>query len=135
MAKLLSKSRIAVWVLSMGLLVSFAMTARSAMLQPDNMPGPQLGLPSARPAAPTLSPPEDTNDPQLRKIQAQQAHRLNDERQKQLVKDTDHLLELATELKAEVSKTDEDTLSIDVIKKSAEIQKLAKSVEEKMKAD
>jgi hypothetical protein len=43
------------------------------------------------------------------------------------------LLELATELKQYVDKTNEDILSMDVIKKADEIEKLARSVREKMK--
>jgi len=43
-------------------------------------------------------------------------------------------LQLATELKDDVNRTNENVLSIDVIKKADEIEKLAKSVREKMKA-
>ena len=57
----------------------------------------------------------------------------NQDRQKRLVNDTDKLLALATELKQEVSKTDKNTLSVDVIKKAEEIEKLAHSVKERMK--
>lgn len=59
---------------------------------------------------------------------------LNEQRQKQLVDDTNKLLSLATELKEEVDKSTKDTLSISVIKKAEEIEKLAKSVKDKMKA-
>ena len=55
------------------------------------------------------------------------------ERQKRLVADTDRLLNLATQLKADMDKTTKDTLSIEVIKKAEEIEKLAKSVKERMK--
>lgn len=54
-------------------------------------------------------------------------------RQQDIKKDTDKLLELATELKQYVDKTNEDILSMDVIKKADEIEKLAHSVREKMK--
>ena len=37
------------------------------------------------------------------------------------------------ELKEEVSKSNKDTLSIDVVKKAAEIEKLAKSVKDRMR--
>jgi len=49
--------------------------------------------------------------------------------------DADKLLELATQLKEYVDKTDENMLSLDVIKKAEEIEKLSKSVKEKMKAE
>jgi hypothetical protein len=58
---------------------------------------------------------------------------LNKERQQKLKQDTDKLLELATELKEYVDKTNENIMSVDVIKKTDEIEKLAKSVREKMK--
>lgn len=64
---------------------------------------------------------------------ARQAKARNDDRQKQLVADTNKLLKLATELKAEVDKTNKDVLSVDVIKKADEIEKLAKSVKDRMK--
>ncbi len=59
--------------------------------------------------------------------------RRNEERQKQLVKDTDKLLSLATDLKSEVSKTNKDVLSVEVVKKAEEIEKLAKSVKDRMR--
>ncbi len=61
------------------------------------------------------------------------AKKVNLERQQEIKKDTEKLLELATELKQSVDKTTENTLSLDVIKKAEEIEKLAKSVKEKMK--
>ncbi len=57
----------------------------------------------------------------------------NEKRQQAIKKDTDKLLELATELKQSVDKTNEHTLSVDVIKKAEEIEKLAHTVREKMK--
>ncbi len=50
-----------------------------------------------------------------------------------LKNDTDKLLKLSVELKSYVDKSDENVLSLDVIKKADEIEKLAKSVKEKMK--
>ena len=47
--------------------------------------------------------------------------------------DTDKLLKLSIELKAYVDKSDENVLSVDVLKKAEEIEKLAKSVRDKMK--
>ncbi len=61
------------------------------------------------------------------------ARKLNRQRQDELKKDTEKLLELATELKQSVDKTDENTLSLDVIKKAEQIEKLAKSVKDKMR--
>ena len=61
------------------------------------------------------------------------AKKLNTQRQADIKKDTEKLLELATELKQSVDKSSENTLSLDVIKKADQIEKLAKSVKEKMK--
>jgi len=56
----------------------------------------------------------------------------NAARKKQINAESAKLLKLATELKAEVDKTNKDTLSIGVIRKADEIEKLAHSVKEKM---
>ena len=63
----------------------------------------------------------------------QQEKLRNNDRQKRLVADTDKLLVLATDLKAQVDKSNKDTLSVGVIKKAEEIEKLARSVKERMK--
>jgi hypothetical protein len=57
----------------------------------------------------------------------------NAERKRQLSDDSARLLKLANELKAEVDKTDKDTLSIAVIRKADEIEQLAHKVKEKMR--
>jgi hypothetical protein len=63
----------------------------------------------------------------------QQEEARSTERQKRLVADTDKLLALATDLKQQVDKTNKNILSVDVIKKAEEIEKLAHSVKERMK--
>ena len=72
-------------------------------------------------------------DPNEEKMERDREKALNKQRQTNLQKDTTRLLQLATELKQYVDKTDEHTLSLDVVKKADEIEKLAKSVKEKMK--
>ena len=89
---------------------------------PQQQPRPGVGVPPLGPEEPI--PPQ---------IQAQQARSRNNARQQKLVDDTNKLLELATQLKQEVDKTNKDTLSVDVIKKAGEIEKLAHSVKERMK--
>jgi hypothetical protein len=78
--------------------------------------------------------PDAREDEEHAKIEKDMAKKLNHERQVQLQRDTDNLLKLATELKKYVDKSNENTLSLDVIKKAEEIEKLARSVKEKMKA-
>jgi DNA anti-recombination protein RmuC len=58
----------------------------------------------------------------------------NEQREQDIKKDTDKLLELATELKQYVDKTNENIISLDVIRKAEQIEKLAKTVKDKMKA-
>lgn len=57
----------------------------------------------------------------------------NVERKRQITDDSARLLKLASDLKAEVDKTSKDTLSLGVIRKAEEIEKLAHNVKEKMK--
>jgi hypothetical protein len=55
------------------------------------------------------------------------------DRKKQIADESAELLNMALALKAEVDKTTKDTLSLNVIKKADQIEKLAKSVKDKMK--
>jgi len=57
----------------------------------------------------------------------------NAERKRQIVEDSANLLKMAIDLKAQVDKTNKDTLSLDVIRKADAIEKLARDVKEKMK--
>ena len=76
---------------------------------------------------------EGPEEPLSGHAREQQAIARNSERQKKLAEDTTKLLTLATELKEQVDKTNKDILSVDVIKKADEIEKLAKSVKDRMK--
>ncbi|MGC2160790.1 MAG: hypothetical protein WA634_02670 [Silvibacterium sp.] len=66
-------------------------------------------------------------------IADEMARRRNVDRQKLIVADTAHLLVLAQKLNADVSKSSKDTLSISVVEEANEIEKLAKSIKEKMR--
>lgn len=81
-------------------------------------------------APPSPIEPDTAVSPQTEEAQAKMR---NVERQKQLVADTQRLLSLANELKSDVDKSTKDTLSLDVIRKADEIEKLAHTVKEKMK--
>jgi hypothetical protein len=54
-------------------------------------------------------------------------------RQAQLLADTERLYQLTQELKEEVAKSNKDTLSVPVIKKAEEVEKLARSLKERMR--
>jgi type VI protein secretion system component VasF len=91
-------------------------------------------LPPVQPAPPPIfGEPPSPSDPMERQRQEKLAKARNVDRQKQLVQDTNKLLSLAKELKDEVDKSNSDTLSLDVVKKASEIEKLAKSVKDRMK--
>ena len=64
---------------------------------------------------------------------AVQKKMLMSERQKRLVADTDKLVALTTALKQQVDESNKDILSVDMIRKAEEIEKLARSVKERIK--
>jgi hypothetical protein len=63
----------------------------------------------------------------------ERAYKLAAERQEQIRRDTDKLAQLTSELKEYVDKSDNTILSAEMISKAATIEKLAKSVKNKMK--
>ena len=79
-----------------------------------------------------INPPADEDEARAR-ITKDMEKKANKERVAALKSDTDKLLKLSVELKTYVDKSDENVLSLDVMKKAAEIEKLAHSVKEKMK--
>jgi hypothetical protein len=94
---------------------------------------PQQGPPQGPPQRvdPGMTPPqgEEARDRAVREM----AKKANQERQAALKNDTEKLVKLAGELKQYVDKSNENMLSLDVVKKAEEIEKLAKSVREKMR--
>jgi hypothetical protein len=82
----------------------------------------QTGRPAPAATPATLAIPQSGS---------QNADAANAQRKKQIADDSARLLQLATDLKAEVDKTDKDTLSLTVIRKADEIEKLAHSVKER----
>jgi hypothetical protein len=95
-------------------------------------PAPTRPVPVSPGQAPSSSDESD-GDVMTRRVMEQQAIKRNSQRQQDIVNDTAKLLDLAQQLKAEVDKSSKDQLSVSVIKKAEEIEKLAKSVKEKMK--
>jgi hypothetical protein len=84
-----------------------------------------------RPAMVPLSPDDDNYDPMMaeRRLRA-----LNIERQKQMVSDAAKLLKLAQELNSEVASANMGAFTPDQLRKIGEIEKLARSVRERMSA-
>jgi hypothetical protein len=124
------RPRIANWLAGCGLMLALTVAGWG---QSSGQSGGH-STPSS-PTPPSLSPtvPGDTGIPP--QMEQDQAKMRNTERQKQLVSDTQKLLALAQELKVDVDKSNKDTLSLDVIRKADEIEKLAHSVKEKMKGN
>jgi len=98
------------------------------------------GSPSLSPAQTTPPVPGNVNPPLMSdgdeartRLESDLAKKAAKERVAALKSDTDKLLKLSVELKSFVDKSDENVLSLDVIKKADEIEKLAKSVKEKMR--
>jgi len=82
------------------------------------------------PAVPQV---ETRQDPAQKEMQERMGREANKKRQQDIREETDKLFRLATELKAAVDKSNENLLSLDVIHKAEEVEKLAKKVKEKMK--
>ena len=100
---------------------------------------PQEGQ-SPNPDKPYLMPeanrlPDANDQLKMREQKSKQVsfEAANAERKKELTDDSAKLLTLAIALKAEVDKTNKDMLSLRVIRKADEIEKLAHNVKEKMK--
>ena len=87
---------------------------------------------TARPGAHTNGGDED-NNPMWKQLNEQQANKRNDIRQKLIVDDTARLLTLAEQLKAEADKGKIGQSSGVFAKKVEEIEKLAKTVKDKMR--
>jgi methionyl-tRNA synthetase len=98
----------------------------------QSMPCQAQQQPPRPPDYPPNRPPT-LEEEQHAKIEKEMAKKANQQRQAELKRDTDKLLKLATELKQYVDKTNENTLSLEVLKKAEEIEKLAHSVKDKMK--
>jgi len=86
----------------------------------------------ATPASRDVIPNDDASEAQQR-MARELAKKANLQRQAMLKADTDKLLKLAVELKDSVDKSNENVLSLEVMKKAEEIEKLAHSVKDKMK--
>jgi hypothetical protein len=112
------------------LLVVFSLSALAQM--PGNPPEQPVQSPSMQP---NLQPPPPMGDDDngVADMQAALEKRAEKQRIEQLKSDTDKLLQLSVELKAYVDKSNTDVLSLDVMRKAEEIEKLAKSVHDKMR--
>jgi len=119
--------RMVVWAAAGGLMLAMGSLGQGAQGTGSETRQQQTTVPS-------VVPPEPQDDRMVGMVE-EQAKLHNIERQKKLVEDTAKLLALANELKVAVDKSNKDTLSLDVVRKADEIEKLAHSVKERMKGD
>ncbi len=101
-----------------------------------SVPPNTANFPSINPDRRDSRDPREPDSPSpLAAIQeAQRTKAIANDRQKRIVDDTAKLLQLATELKSAVDKTTKDQLSLDVIRKADEIEKLAHDVKQRMRS-
>lgn len=116
---------------SMGILALAAMCMAVSLTFPAfAQNAPQAQANASTPAAP--SSPTDAKKASETPAPTASAVVVTDPRQAQIIADSQKLLKLSQELKAEVAKSNKDTLSIAVIKKADEVEKLAKALKEEM---
>jgi hypothetical protein len=94
-------------------------------IMPPTAPG--ANIPSIGRGDPTA------NDPLNSRMEQQQLRSRNSDRQKRLVSDTDKLMALVKQLKEEVETPGKSLEPNEVQKRAEEIEKLAKSVKDRMK--
>ena len=110
-----------------GLAVFIFLTIAFAWAQEESSAAASQG--GAQKHNPAITQPSSPAELEMQKRLARQRAQ---ERFAQIKKDTDHLLELATQLKKSVDEASDQTLSLEVIRKAEQIEKLAKQVRQKM---
>jgi hypothetical protein len=105
----------------------------SGISQSGDSAGMPVGGNDSGSADPQFRQRRNEVDPIEKQMERDRLKKLNKDRQEAIKRDTDKLLALATELKDYVDKSNEHVLSLDVVKKAEEIEKLAHHVKEKMK--
>lgn len=110
------------------LLLAFACVALPARAQQSSAP-PATTSPDRLPDIGNTPPTDGTDSHMLRDMEKER----NAMRQKEIIDDTNRLLELAKQLKAAVDKSNKNQLSLSVVDTANQIEKLAKTVKEKMR--
>ena len=106
----------------------------ACVAQDGHPPAAQSDKPGNADKMPAVSADSKSETANPAKLSRQEkAAAVDIERKKQIADESTKLLSMALALKAEVDKTTKDTLSINVIRKADEIEKLARNVREKMK--
>lgn len=101
--------------------------------QRNGNPKPPPNMQNGPATLPTMDQPVLIPDPMHAHIDEERVKAMNDDRHKRLSADVDRLLALTNELKSSVDKANKDELSVEVIRKAQEIEKLAHDVQSRMK--
>ncbi|MFP5230981.1 MAG: hypothetical protein ACLGXA_25475 [Acidobacteriota bacterium] len=115
------------------LVLAFALTTLAAHAQ---QPTPVTPLHPSSIDTGTDAPGLDNaapRDPERVRMLREMSKDRNIQRQKDIVADTNQLMDLVKQLKDAVDKSSKDELSLDVVNTANEIEKLAKTVKEKMR--
>jgi hypothetical protein len=94
---------------------------------------PAPGTDPSSGAPPPLFSNNVPSDPSQARMLHAMAKERNVVRQKEIIDETNQLLDLAKQLKDAVDKSSKDQLSLDVVNTAMQIEKLAKQVKEKMR--
>ncbi len=94
-------------------------------------PVPSVRQPALSDDSDSLSSPP--RDPEQVRMLREMSKDRNAQRQKEIVADTNQLMDLVRQLKNAVDKSNKNELSLSVVNTAAEIEKLAKSVKDKMR--
>ncbi len=98
----------------------------------QNQPYNPNGRPYSRAQTQNPGGPPQAGDPGSPELNAKQLDTLNAARQKSLVSDTQKLVKLTAELNAQINSADSAKLTDDQLRMVGEIEKLARSIREKM---
>jgi hypothetical protein len=107
--------------------------AGSPSVHAKQMQQPTAPLQQQQQTHPATALPDSTPNPERARDEADRVRALNESRHKKMLEDSDKLLALSTELKAEVEKSGKDELSLQVVKKAVEIEKLAHDIQVRMR--
>lgn len=140
MQETMKKLRAAGGALAMVLMILSIGVRPSAAGEMNELAPQQSVPPPSKPASSQTDPstvlgiPSDSApDPYKDKMDSSRSKALSDDRHRKLQDDSAKLLQMATDLKAEVDHTPKDQLSLIVIRKATDIEKLAHDIREREK--
>jgi len=122
-----------VTILLVGLGLVAGERTESAQIAPPNQQAPTTAPSIPGTTRPGNQGEDSSNDPMVRQMAEQQAHKRADMRQKLIVDDTAKLLNLAQQLKEQADKGTIGRSSSTFARKAEEIERLAKTVKDKMR--